>query len=110
MKKKLLGLFVIFLMFFISCGYNHNRIYTIEGTVEFLNSKTFRGIEGKLLTWTKEIYVANSSSFHTERVWFVYPIDKFSDDIEGRRIKITYYIVRYKDIPIVFVQSIEILD
>lgn len=125
-KKVFLGLFVVFLMFFVSCSHNPEKAQWVQGVVEetrpFLSelengvevktSVTFNDIETKMLKWEDSVSPARGmlKSYHSSDIWFLYPAERVPDNIKGCKIDITYRIVKLKNPTVVYVLEIKTLS
>lgn len=115
MKKFLLGLFVVSIIIsYLSCGYDAEKENVLESaTVKMLSVRTFtvNEIETRMVMWEKQHYITLRvfKSMRKARLWLLYPVDKITDDLEGKTVTITYYITRLKSPPIIFVTDIRVV-
>ncbi|MFH2013895.1 MAG: hypothetical protein ABIJ17_02910 [Patescibacteria group bacterium] len=116
MKKVFLSLFLVSVMFFcLCCGFRVTEEYIVESaTIDMLSVRTFviNDIETRMVAWKKRYEIATMSfdSNKVSKFWLLYPVEKITDDLEGKTIKMTYRITRLEKPPIVYVINIEIIN
>ncbi|MBU3923230.1 hypothetical protein KJ684_03305 [Patescibacteria group bacterium] len=116
MKKVFLSLFLVLLVFFsLNCSYDPEKEHTTNSaTIMMLSTKTYIicGIETKMVMWKEKMYTSKKSFENAQqtRFWFLYPIEKIQDNLEGQTIKMSYRILRLKKPPIIYVTNIEIIN
>jgi len=117
MKRVFLSLFLVSIMFFCACGFNDKTEYLIESAkIQMLGVRTIEvnNIETRMVMWkSKFSTVRNNESFNglqKTNIWLLYPVEKITDDLEGKTVGMTYFITRLKKPPIVYVTDIQVLN
>lgn len=123
MKKYFLVFTLVILMLFASCAVNKEKTRTMTGILQgiigsFKLSDNYSGIKGKLVIWKdSETPTGWDEEAIPSPIWPIYPSEIISEDMVGRKIKVTYQILEtiqtvsgHEQVLLICIKKLEVLE